>query len=112
MVGYIMVIATYMNTSETGIPAAMAMLLQPFYGLTSTGLCCVCFVLCGIVDKLCQQHDCYRFGYAIHVQFLTNDWNGTNRDDLLTLPVSAVCIDDSGGFTCHCSMYDAGNGRF
>lgn len=33
MVGYIMVIATYMNTSETGIPAAMAMLLQPFMAL-------------------------------------------------------------------------------
>ena len=33
MVGYIMVIATYMNTSETGIPAAMAKLLQPFMTL-------------------------------------------------------------------------------
>lgn len=33
MVGYIMVIAMYMNTPETGIPAAMAMLLQPFMAL-------------------------------------------------------------------------------
>ncbi|MEE0434581.1 MAG: SLC13 family permease [Peptococcaceae bacterium] len=33
MVGYIMVIATYMNTPDTGIPNAMSMLLQPFMGL-------------------------------------------------------------------------------
>ncbi len=30
MVGFIMVIATYMNTPETGIATAMSMLLQPF----------------------------------------------------------------------------------
>lgn len=33
MVGYIMVIATYMNTPDTGIPTAMATLLQPFMAL-------------------------------------------------------------------------------
>lgn len=33
MVGYIMVIAMYMNTPETGIPAAMAMILKPFMAL-------------------------------------------------------------------------------
>ena len=33
MIGFIMVIATYMNTPETGVPAAMAKLLTPFTSL-------------------------------------------------------------------------------
>ncbi|MDO4281478.1 MAG: SLC13 family permease [Peptococcaceae bacterium] len=33
MIGYIMAIAMYMNTEATGIPAAMAKLLQPFMAL-------------------------------------------------------------------------------
>ena len=33
MIGFIMVIATYMNTAETGVPAAMAKLLTPFTSL-------------------------------------------------------------------------------
>ena len=33
MVGFIMIIATYMNTPDTGVPAAMAKLLTPFTAL-------------------------------------------------------------------------------
>lgn len=55
MVGYIMVVATYMNTPDTGIPAAMAMLLKPFMALPPIVFIIVALVFAALLTNFANN---------------------------------------------------------
>ena len=55
MVGYIMVIAMYMNTPDTGIPAAMAKLLQPFMTLPPMVFIVVALAFAAIITNVANN---------------------------------------------------------
>lgn len=55
MVGYIMVVATYMNTPDTGIPTAMAMLLKPFMALPPIVFIIVALVFAALLTNFANN---------------------------------------------------------